>query len=240
MSPSRRILIVDDEPNVRLVFRTALESAGDETSTAGDGETALEVLERAPADLIVLDLHMPGLSGMEVLQRIRDAGNEVPVIFVTARGRVPNVAEAMRLGAIDYLAKPPSPDALRELAAEVLERHAPHPEVAARPAGPGPVAGSSPFDADLIAAKRALNHRSFDEAEAHLRRAIGQKDDSAEGHNLMGVLHEMRDEHDASYREYKAALKADRHYEPARQNLLWHRDRFDPGLSDVLVDLGDL
>ena len=90
MSDAKHILIVDDEPNVRLVFRTALESAGYETSTAGDGETALEVLERAPADLVVLDLHMPGLSGMEVLRRLRDAGNEVPVIFVTAHGRVPN------------------------------------------------------------------------------------------------------------------------------------------------------
>ena len=139
----------------------------------------------------------------------------------------------MRLGAIDFLAKPPSPDALRGLVAEVLERHAPHPEVAAGPAGPGPVTGPSPFDADLIAAKRALNHRSFDEAEAHLRQAIGLKDDSAEVHNLMGVLHEMRDEHDAAYREYKAALKADRHYEPARQNLLWHGDHYGPGRGDA-------
>ena len=49
----------------------------------------------------------------------------------------------------------------------------------------------------------------------------------------MGVLHELRDEHDASYREYKAALKADRHYEPARQNLLWHGDHYGPGRGDA-------
>ena len=90
MSDAKHILIVDDEPNVRLVFRTALESAGYETSTAGDGEAALEVLERAPADLVLLDLQMPGLYGMEVLRRLRDAGNEVPVIFVTAHGSVPD------------------------------------------------------------------------------------------------------------------------------------------------------
>ncbi len=160
------------------------------TTTAGDGETALEVLERAPADLVLLDLHMPGLSGMEVLRRLRDAGNEVPVIFVTAprpgaQRRAGDEAGGHRLPRQAALARCP-PD----LAAEVLERHAPRP-ACAHPAGPGPGRALA-VRRRLDAAKRALNHRSFDEAEAHLRRAIGLKDDSAEVHNLMGVLHEMR------------------------------------------------
>ena len=86
---------------------------------------------------------------------------------------------------------------------------------------------ASQFAANLSRAKRALNRRRFYEAEVFLSQAIGLKADSAEAHNLMGVLHELRDEHDASYREYKAALKADRHYEPAEHNMLRYYERFD-------------
>ena len=104
---------------------------------------------------------------------------------------------------------------------------------------PGPVTAASEFAANLSRAKRALNHRRFDEAEVFLKEAIGLKGDSAEAHNLMGVLHELRNEHDASYREYKAALKADRHYEPAEHNMLRYYERFTFGRSDVPVDLGE-
>lgn len=65
MSNIKRILIVDDEPNVRLVFRTALESAGNVLSTAEDGAAALDELGQSPYDLVLLDLHMPGMDGME-------------------------------------------------------------------------------------------------------------------------------------------------------------------------------
>jgi len=66
---------------------------------------------------------------------------------------------------------------------------------------------ASQFVANLMEAKRALNRRWFDEAEVYLRQAIALDGSSAEAHNLMGVLHELRNEHDASYREYRAALK---------------------------------
>ena len=100
------------------------------------------------ADLVLLDLHMPGLGGMEVLRRLREAGNDVPVVFVTAHGSVPDVVagDEARRHRLPRQAAPP--DALRELVAEVLERHAP-PEVAAGPAGPSPIAVAPPFDADL-------------------------------------------------------------------------------------------
>src|SRR5690348_13363423 len=86
MSDNASILIVDDEPNVRLGFRTALETVGYPVDEAVDGPNALDRLERSPASLVLLDLRMPGLDGMEVLRRLRDAGNGVPVIIVTAHG----------------------------------------------------------------------------------------------------------------------------------------------------------
>src|SRR5262245_5575107 len=98
------ILIVEDEPNVRLVFRTALASNDRLIPTAGDGETALRWLERERFDLVLLDLQMPGIQGMEVLRRLRAAGNDVPVVVITAHDSVPNAVQAMKLGAIDFLA----------------------------------------------------------------------------------------------------------------------------------------
>ena len=240
MSRTSHILIVDDEPNVRLVFRTALESSGYRISSAEDGEKALLWLENAPIDLVLLDLQMPGMSGMNVLEAIREAGNDVPVVIVTAHGSIPDAVLAMKLGAIDFLSKPLSPDALRSVVAEVLERHAEAGvEPTPRRAVPEPVTVVSQFIANLAQDKRALNHRWFDEAEVYLKQAIALDGGSAEAHNLMGVLHECRNEHDASYREYRAALKADRHYEPAKHNMQRYYERFTFGRSDVPIDTGD-
>ena len=120
------ILIVDDEPNVRLVFRTALESTGYSVSEVEDGASALDRLEESPADLVLLDLKMPGIGGMETLRRLRDAGNDVPVVIVTAHGSIPDAVQAMKYGAIDFLSKPLRPEALRKVVGEVFRRHA-HP-----------------------------------------------------------------------------------------------------------------
>src|SRR5262245_20654052 len=104
MGRARRILIVEDEPNVRLVFQTALESARYTFATAPEGETALRLLKGEPFDLVLLDLQMPVMGGMELLRRLREAGLDVPVVIVSAHDAAPNVVRAMRLGALDFLA----------------------------------------------------------------------------------------------------------------------------------------
>src|SRR5262249_35304045 len=138
----------------------------------------------------------------------------------TAHGSVPNAVQAMKLGAIDFLSKPLSPEALRAVVSEVLSRHAAAPGTPPPRPAPEPVTAASQFAANLAQAKRALNNRWFEEAEVFLKQAIALEGKSAEAHNLMGVLHELRNEHDESYREYKAALKADKHYEPAKHNMM--------------------
>jgi DNA-binding response OmpR family regulator len=238
MNASKQILIVDDEPNVRLVFRTALESPDYLIATAADGETALRWLRASAADLVLLDLSMPGIGGMDVLETLREEGNDVPVVIITAHGSIPNAVQAMKLGAIDFLAKPLTPEALRSVVAEVLQRHEAGKDASARRAAPEPITIASQFAENLARAKRALNHRAFDEAEIFLKQAIALDPNSAEAHNLRGVLHECRNEHDASYREYRAALKADRHHEPARHNMQRYYERFTFGRSDVPLDLG--
>jgi DNA-binding NtrC family response regulator len=239
MNAMKRILIVDDEPNVRLVFRTTLESTGYQLATAENGETALNELLHRPFDLVLLDLQMPGMDGMTVLQRLRDSDNNVPVVIVTAHGSVPNAVQAMKLGAIDFLCKPLAPDALRSVVAEVLERHAPTQKATmSRDQAPPHISGEEQFQRHMTQAKRALNRRAFDQAEVYLKQAIGLDNDSADAHNLMGVLHELRNEHDESYREYRASLKANRHYEPAKHNMTRYYERFTFGRSDVPIDIG--
>ena len=100
MSPSRRILIVEDEPNVRLVFRTALEPAGYFVSEAGDGQSAIGQLRKTPVDVILLDLRMPVLDGIATLRRLRDAGDETAVVAITAHGSVSDAVAAMKMGVV--------------------------------------------------------------------------------------------------------------------------------------------
>jgi DNA-binding NtrC family response regulator len=124
MNHVMQVLIIDDEPNLRLMFRTTLESAGYRVAEAADGRAGLEQLRksRSPTDLILLDLQMPGMGGMEVLRQLRDAGNPAPVIVITAHGSIPDVVSAMKLGAIDFLSKPVTPEGLRGIVAQVVER----------------------------------------------------------------------------------------------------------------------
>jgi len=235
MSECARILIVDDEPNVRLMFRTVLDAVGYATDEAGDGESALALQRSRPADLILLDLRMPGLDGMETLARLRESGDPAPVAMITAHGSIPDAVAAMKLGAIDFLSKPLTPEALRDLVADVLAR---------RPA-PGPAPSRTPAvvegrsSEDLRLAKGALNLRDFDRAEALLLGALRADPRSAEAHNLLGVLHEVRGRREASYHSYRAALRADRQYQPSQHNIRRFYEEKTFGGSDVPIDLGD-
>jgi DNA-binding response OmpR family regulator len=224
-----RVLIVDDEPNVRLVFRTALESACFTVDEASEGLSALDRLAKSPADVVLLDLQMPVIGGMEVLRRLRDAGNDVPVVIVTAHGSIPDAVAAMKLGAIDFLSKPLTPDALRQVVSEIIARHA--------PAGPGPEPASElpthstvvtllPTVIDLTPVKQALNRREFDQAATLLEKALDADPDSAEALTLMGVLLESRGQDHAAFHSYKSALTADPHYGPARDNMRRYCERF--------------
>jgi DNA-binding response OmpR family regulator len=124
MNRNGTILIVDDEPNIRLGFRTALTTAGYSVDEAETGPVALDMLACASRDLVLLDLLLTGLSGMEVLRRLRVGANESSVVIVTAHGTVPDAVAAMKLGAVDVLSKPIAPTELRRVVGDVLAWHA--------------------------------------------------------------------------------------------------------------------
>jgi DNA-binding response OmpR family regulator len=110
-----RVLVVDDDPNVAEVVTRYLEREGYEVETVGDGLVAVDRATADPPDLVVLDLMLPGIDGLEVCRRLR-ALAPVPVIMLTARGDETDRIIGLDLGADDYLAKPFSP---RELTARV-------------------------------------------------------------------------------------------------------------------------
>ena len=102
----KRILIVDDEPSIRKVLRAHLRRAGYDVGTAEDGREAIETLARDEFDLVVTDLRMPEVDGMELLAHCREAHPGLPLILITAHGTVDSAVEAIKQGAHDYITKP--------------------------------------------------------------------------------------------------------------------------------------
>jgi len=111
---SEKILVVDDDPGFSLLLETILKGEGYDVDTASNVQTARGLGARRIYHLVISDLKLPDGDGLQVLEFFRDQAPETPVIMITAFGTVPNAVEAMKLGAVDYLAKPlSSPDELR-------------------------------------------------------------------------------------------------------------------------------
>lgn len=112
---TQRILVVDDDPHIREILCFALAKAGFETVSAGDGAEALAMFQAAPAGLLILDIGMPEMDGLEVCRRLRKS-SEVPILFLSARDEEIDRVLGLEIGGDDYVTKPFS---LRELVARV-------------------------------------------------------------------------------------------------------------------------
>jgi two-component system NtrC family response regulator len=117
-----RILVVEDDEALKRVAQGQLERNGHQTAAAMDVAEALDVLRRQPVDLVLSDLHLPDMSGMELLKRVRMEYPETAVVIMTAYGTIETAIEATRMGAYDYITKPIHPDELKTLVNRVLER----------------------------------------------------------------------------------------------------------------------
>jgi DNA-binding NtrC family response regulator len=204
-----RILVVDDERNVRLMYRSALETIGYDVFEADSAEKATEEFAQRQFDLAIVDLRLPGRSGLDLLHEMAEKKSTTPAVMITAHGDVPNAVEAMKLGAIDFLQKPVLPDQLRQIVKEIALRHT------------TPTARGEKRDYLFYvrSAKRAINLRDFASARKNISEALRLNDRSAEGFNLAGVLAEMREDYDKAKRYYGQAIKSDSHFEPAQQNM---------------------
>jgi two-component system NtrC family response regulator len=117
----KRILVVDDDESLRWVTHAQLQQSGYQVDAAANGKEALAKIQETPPDLVITDLMMPGMSGVELLKSIRAVYAEIIVILVTAFGTVENAVEAMRAGAYDYITKPVNMEELRLIVGRGLE-----------------------------------------------------------------------------------------------------------------------
>lgn len=143
MNPtSKRVLVVDDEDVVCQSYERVLSNAGFEVAKAHSGAEALEQVSRSDFDVVLADLKMPGMDGLEMVSRVREIYPQMPVVVITGFPSADTLNEAARLGVNDYLTKPVAPDVLMHATTQALT--AP------------PRSASAPFDAGLFAAARPI------------------------------------------------------------------------------------
>ncbi|MGQ0840705.1 response regulator transcription factor [Actinokineospora sp.] len=162
MDPTGRVLVVDDDLTVSDVVRRYLERAGHQVALADNGEDALRWIAEHQPDLVVLDLMLPGIDGLEVCRRLREHSS-IPVVMLTALGEEENRIAGLQLGADDYVTKPFSPRELALRVTSVLRRA----RAAAPPATTVLVDGDLRLDAaarkaSLAGADLSLTGREFD------------------------------------------------------------------------------
>jgi DNA-binding NtrC family response regulator len=207
MMKTKPILIVDDEKNIRLTLSQALEALDIETQAAVNGEEALGMLEENSYSLILLDLKMPGMDGIDVLRRVRDRHPEIKVIIITAHGSIDSATEAMKLGAVDFIQKPFAPKEIRELITNMLKRDTLDENTA------------ESYKDYLELAKKGINEKMFDSATRDLRQAIAIDSTKPEAFNLLGALKEMDGDWLDALKQYRAAIALDPTYKPANENV---------------------
>jgi len=118
----QHILIADDDPDFLRLISFMLTTEGYAVQTADDGEAAVRLFADEPFDCVLVDMRLPGMSGMDVLERITHSDRPVPVILITAYGSVDTAVQAMKQGAFDYVAKPPKPDELKLTVKRAMEK----------------------------------------------------------------------------------------------------------------------
>ncbi|OHB64548.1 MAG: response regulator receiver protein [Planctomycetes bacterium RBG_13_62_9] len=201
------VLIVDDEKNIRLTLSQTLESPDMEVDTAVNGEEALVKLQEKDFGLVLLDLKMPGMDGMDVLRWISENRPDVRVIIITAHGTVDSAVEAMKRGAVDYIQKPFVPKEIREIVSRVMDRRTLEAQTA------------QDYDGWMEMARKCVNERRFDVAAEYVRKAMRRDPSRAEAFNFLGALLEIQGDRVGAQKNYRAALSLDPTYTPAQENL---------------------
>jgi DNA-binding response OmpR family regulator len=202
------VLIVDDEKNIRLTLSQTLEAPDREVDTALNGEEALAKLQEKDVALVLLDLKLPGMDGMEVLRWISENRPDIRVIIITAHGTVDSAVEAMKRGAVDYLQKPFVPGEIREIVSRVLDR----PRLDAQKV--------QDYNGWMEMARKCVNERRFGAAAEYVRKALARDPARAEAFNFLGALLEIQGDRTGAQKNYRAALSLDPTYAPAEENLL--------------------
>ena len=206
MNDAPAVLVVDDERNIRLTLSMALEALNIPVDTAENGEEALQKLAEKSFQLMLLDLKLPDLDGLEVLRRVVDKHPATKVIIITAYGSVEVAVEAMKRGAIDFLQKPFQPTEVRDMVRRILQT---------------PPEDQPPrnYDYYVNLAKQSVKAGEFEVARVYAKKAIFIKYNRPEAYNILGGIYEVKGDRQEARNNYQLALDMDPSYEPAKQNL---------------------
>jgi nitrogen regulation protein NR(I) len=146
------LLLIDDETDVQYSFRRIFDASGVALFTADSGEEGLKLIARTAPDLVIMDVRMGGMNGLETLRRIRQTDSKLPVIIMTAYGTTQTAIEAMKLGAYDYLLKPFDVPKLKQLVAAALKASRDMKEVVSYE----PLLESEDYDAGIVGRSEAM------------------------------------------------------------------------------------
>jgi len=202
-----KILVVDDDKNIRKTVSMALESLDYFVHTAFDGKDAMLQLTGDKYDMIITDLKMPGMNGMELLEQAIAKYPEIRIVLISAHGTVDNAVEAMKLGAVDFLQKPFTPKELRNLVYNVLETESTKTE------------SISEYKASLKAARNFARKRDFNNAIAQAKKAIGCDPAKPDAFDFLGQLQETLGDFNSAIKNYRVAISLDPTCQPAKDHL---------------------
>jgi DNA-binding response OmpR family regulator len=221
----KRILIVDDEPNVRLNYRITLELEGYQVDETGLSTEALKKVKVDKFDLVILDMRMPRMGGLDLLAAMRAQRVMTPAIIITAFSDVPNAVRAIQLGASDFLQKPLRPEDLRRVVHEVLARNdqSKAPELA-------------DFKRSADEARRLMQSGDLGAAKGHVLHAIELNTNSPDSFNLAGELAERTGDIERARKLFEAAIKLDGNNIAAKEGLRRVFQALHPGEPDRSIE----
>jgi DNA-binding response OmpR family regulator len=203
-----KILVVDDDRSIRVLLSQCLEEAGYKVTSAIDGSQALQKVKEDTFDLILLDMKLPDIDGLQVLKDLLNINSEQIVVIITAYGTIETAVEAMKLGASDYLQKPFTPEEILAIVQHNLTKRTVF----------RPEKGES-YEEYLIKARKLLKELHSEEAIRLIREAISLEPENPEAFNLLGAAEEYRGNIDGARRMYRVAVTLDPSYKPSTKNL---------------------
>lgn len=207
MNLKNGILIIDDEKNIRMTLSQALQLFKVPIHTAMNGEEALVKMKAESFDIVLLDLKMPGMNGIEVLEKIRENWPSVKVMIITAHGTMEAAVDAMKLGAVDFIQKPFSVKEIRNMVSQVIKRESLN------------ESALSQYGTAIELVRKYISEGNYTAATEAVKKAISLNTDCPEAYNLRGAILEIQNKKDEAAKFYRAALDIDPTYKPAKANL---------------------
>jgi len=201
------ILIVDDEKNIQLMIRRTLETEEYDIELTNSGKEALDKLQEHEFTVMILDLRLPDMDGIQVLKEMNSPSGNPDVIMITAHGSIDIAVEAMKLGCLDFIQKPFDAADLRKIVNQLLERKNLSYQQNLR------------FESLIEVAKLETRERHYAKARELIREALGLNPDNSEAYNFLGVLYEIGDDLPKAINAYQTSLRLNPENANAKANL---------------------